>query len=258
MPTNREQWFADVLRAGLETKVLAEPDILAHATPAVLIQNLPKDLLVKVFDAGLATGTMSPTTVVQNVPPDDLAAHVPPGVIWACIAAAAERAGIPSGETAKRGNETAARDFVRRVIDDGLVSNVMTPQDVVHHVNAKVLGHFPEPLTIRLLEASLKAGKMNPELIIDTLGTVEIAKHAPTEVTWACIARIGERSVSDRAATVSAPNMAERAVTVPGVGDVKPGPRLEFLDEDDVASVILELDEQPSPPKRPNPPTAKP
>ncbi len=188
-PSNREQWFADVLRAGLETRILAEPDILAHATPAVLIASLPKDVVVRLLDATLVTGVMSPEAVVQTAGPEILAAHVPQPVIWECLAAAAARAGF-AGDGAPESE--GAREFLRRSLDQALTHGIATPKDVVDDVNATVIGHhFPDALKTKLLEVSLAAGKMNPELILETLGTEAIARHAPTHVVWACRARTG-------------------------------------------------------------------
>src|SRR5215212_5770737 len=164
--SNRELWFADVLRAGLETRVLAEPDILAHATPAVLIASLPKDIVVRLLDSTLTTGAMSPQAVVQTATPDVLAAHVPQPVIWDCIASAAQRAGF-AGDGAPEA--AGAREFLRRALEQALTHGVATPKDVVDEVNATIIGHhFPDALKTKLLEVSLAAGKMNPELILET------------------------------------------------------------------------------------------
>ena len=75
MSTGREQWFADVLTAGLDTRVVVEPDIVAHVTPAVLASSMPRDVIVKLFDAALASGTMSPVAVVETATPALLAAQ---------------------------------------------------------------------------------------------------------------------------------------------------------------------------------------
>jgi hypothetical protein len=223
MPTTREQWFADVLQAGLETHVLGEPDILAHATPAVLIAALPRDVMVRVLDDALSAGTISPSAVVKTATPALLAQHVAAEVVWACIAAAATRAGIPdTAGTAKDG----AREFLRRVLDAGLRTTAITAKDLVQHVDAKVLGYsFPDALTTKLLEVSLASGKLTPEIVVDTLGIDAIAKHAPTHVMWACIAKAGEP--------------AAKPVEMP-----PPKQKLEFV-EDDVASVLVDLEEAP-------------
>ena len=145
-PSNRQLWYADVLRAGLDTAIFDEPDILAHATPAVLIGSLPKDVVVKLLGATLATGAMSPEAVVATASPDILAEHVPSPVIWACFVAAADRAGIPGDAVASSGS----REFLRRALDRALAHGVSNAKDVVDDVNATVIGHhFPDGLTTR-------------------------------------------------------------------------------------------------------------
>lgn len=90
----RQAWFARVMESGLENQVFAPSDVLAHATPDVLANNLPPDLLSKVLSASLAAGTMTPERVLETVTPDVMSKHVPHDVLWACIAAAAARAGV--------------------------------------------------------------------------------------------------------------------------------------------------------------------
>ena len=58
-------------------------------------------------------------------------------------------------------------------------------------VTAGVLGHLPEGLPSKVLEAAPAAGNHSPELVVDTLGTEAIAKHAPTPVLWSCFVTAG-------------------------------------------------------------------
>lgn len=242
--SNREQWFSDVLRAGLETRILAEPDILAHATPAVLIGSLPKDVVVRLLDATLATGTMSPEAVVRTATPDLLAAHVPQPVIWECLAAAAQRAGFAGDGLPEA---AGAREFLRRALDHALTHGITTPKDLIEDVDAAVLGHhFPDALKTKLLEASLAAGKMNPELILETLGTEAITAHAPTHIIWACLARTGSPPSPGAREAAAKPTPAPQAQAQPSPPPLPPPappkPSLELLD-DNVASLFVELDD---------------
>lgn len=257
MLSGRERWFADILQAGLDTRVLAEPDILAHVTPAVLAGSLPKDVLVKLFDAALTSGTISPQAVLKVATPELIAEHVKGPLVWACFVAAAERAGIAKGT-----DDAQARELLRRAVGAGLRETVLMPDDVVRHVDAKVLGHhFPDALTTKLLEVSLAAGKMNPELIVETLGVEAIAKHAPTPVVWACLVELAQSLLAEEA---PAPKPADAFTLAAKPGAAATGavarptpPTLEFLD-DDVASVLVDLDaaDSPAPPKRSRSPSA--
>jgi hypothetical protein len=71
----------------------------------------------------------------------------------------------------------------------------------------------------RVLEVSLAAGKMTPELIVETLGVEELAANAPRDV-WVSLAKAGEAIAAVHA----------------------PAPTLEVLDEE-VSSVLVELED---------------
>jgi hypothetical protein len=221
----REQWFAEMLQAGLDTHVLAESDVLAHATPTVLIGSMPKDLLAQMLDAALASGTMSAKSVVQTATPKHLADHVALPVLWSCIAAGATRAKLADADGKP---DDSAREFLRRALDAGLRHGVIAPPQVVQHVNAKVIATaLPDALTTKLLEVSLATGKLTPEIVVDTIGVEAIAKHAPAPVVWACLAGAGEAREEAKPAPAPAKD---------------PVKSFDFLD-DEVQSVIVELDD---------------
>src|SRR4051794_38027397 len=90
----RQAWFARMVESGLEHDIFRPSDVLAHATPDILANHLPPELLSKVLAASLAAGAMTPERVLETVTPELLAKHLPHEVLWACIAAAAERAGV--------------------------------------------------------------------------------------------------------------------------------------------------------------------
>ena len=90
----RKAWFANVVKSGLDNQIINPTDVLAHATPDVLANHLPPELLSKVLQASLAAGSMTPDRVLETITPDVLAMHIPHEVLWACISAAAARAGV--------------------------------------------------------------------------------------------------------------------------------------------------------------------
>lgn len=234
MQRGRERWFAEVLQAGLETRVLEAPEILLHVTPAVLAKSMPRDVLVRMFDAALTTGTISPTEIVETVTPDLLAEHVPPSLIWECVVAAAERADIPKGT-----DDKSARDFLRRAVDAALDTGVLTAPKLVRHVDPQVLvNHLPDVLTASLIEMSLAAGRMNPELIVDTVGVDAIAAHAPTTVIWACLSELGQGLVDFKEPKVE-PLVQTIPPPPPGA---KPKLALEYMD-DSVVSLQVDVEE---------------
>lgn len=104
-PEAREQWFARMMEAGLKEKIFEPADVLDHATPEVLANHLPPDLMSKVLQTSLAAGSMTPERVIEAITPDLMAKHLPHDVLWSCISNAADRAGISGDYRAARGLE---------------------------------------------------------------------------------------------------------------------------------------------------------
>jgi hypothetical protein len=94
MSEPRQRWFAQMMESGLEEKIFDSNDVLRHATPEVLANHLPADLMSKVLAASLAAGAMTPDRVLETVTPEVMSRHLPHDVLWSCIASAAERAGV--------------------------------------------------------------------------------------------------------------------------------------------------------------------
>lgn len=249
MSTGRPQWFADVVRAGLDTAVLTEADVLRHVPPAVLVAEMPQTVMVDVLGKALAAGAITPKSVLATVTPELLAEHVAHKLLWACLTEAGDTAGLPRGDTAAATD--AARDFLRRAIDRGIATGVMPPKQIIGHVTAAVLGHsFPDELKTKLLEVTLESGVMTPEVVVDTLGVEAIARHAPTKVLWACIA---ETAAATAGASPGARDQmrgeiaSDRAVTVPAADKLAslapPSTRLEIVDDDVLDALQVDLDE---------------
>jgi hypothetical protein len=90
----RQHWFRRMMEAGLGEKIFEPADVLAHATPEVLANHLPPDLMSRVLQTSLAAGSMTPERVIETVTPELMARYVPHEVLWECIASAAERSGM--------------------------------------------------------------------------------------------------------------------------------------------------------------------
>ena len=87
-----QRWFAEMLKAGIEQRLLGPSDILAHATPMMLAAHLPANLIAEVFQNALAAESMTPDVIFETLTPELLARYIPHQALWACIASGAERA----------------------------------------------------------------------------------------------------------------------------------------------------------------------
>jgi hypothetical protein len=228
------QWFTALVQAGLETRFLTEKDLLAHATPSVLIASLPRDVLAGVFDSALGSGKMTPESILASVTTETLVEHAPASTTWACLAGAAERKGLASAGATSVADAAGVTEMLRRGLTAGLSLGVLTPADVVREVTPKILlAQFPDTVSVKLFEASLTAGVMNPALVVDTVGIEALAKHAPVQV-WAVLAVAGY-AISTGAREIHA---------TPGRK-----PPAEVID--DIASVLVDLDETVKPEPKP-------
>lgn len=90
----RQRWFTHILQAGLEEKIWGPTHVLSFVTADVLAHNLPPELMSKVLSSSLASGSMTPDKLLELLTPEVLAEHIPLEVLWSCVAAGAERAGI--------------------------------------------------------------------------------------------------------------------------------------------------------------------
>lgn len=99
MPTEaRQRWFAEILKAGLEERVFGPVDVLAHVTPEILARHLPAEVMSNVLTSALEGGSMTPERVLEAASPEVLAEHIPHEALWACVAEAAERAGLSESD----------------------------------------------------------------------------------------------------------------------------------------------------------------
>ena len=95
MPSEaRERWFTSMLEAGLTQFIFEPADVLAEASPEVLANHLPPELMSRMLQASLAAGSMTPERVLETVTPELLSKHVPHEVLWQCISHAATRSGM--------------------------------------------------------------------------------------------------------------------------------------------------------------------
>jgi hypothetical protein len=94
----------------------------------------------------------------------------------------------------------ANRRFLHEAIKRGLELEVITPADMLAHVTPDVLAHhLPIALKARLLQTSLNADRMTPQLVVDTVGIAAMVEHAPMATLWACVRACTARQLQEPA-----------------------------------------------------------
>jgi hypothetical protein len=88
------------------------------------------------------------------------------------------------------------KSFFVATLQSALDLGIATPDDILKHVTPDVLAaQLPKPLWARLLTACLGAPRVDSQLVIETIGIPNLCEHVPTNVIWACIAEVGNRTL---------------------------------------------------------------
>jgi len=97
-----------MLGVGLDQKLLAPSQLVVHVTPEVLAHHLPPDAMTRVLASALSAGQRgeqaTPERLFESLSPDVLVDSVPLEVLWRCLDAAAERAGIAGDRSGEGGH----------------------------------------------------------------------------------------------------------------------------------------------------------
>jgi hypothetical protein len=90
------------------------------------------------------------------------------------------------------------RNFLEVALTIGMETQIIAPADVLRHIEPDVLAsHLPDDAKTSLLAASIKAGKMDPNLVFETLTPQVFAEHMPVHMLWSCIAEAADRVLKD-------------------------------------------------------------
>lgn len=90
------------------------------------------------------------------------------------------------------------RNFLEVALSVGMETQIIAPADVLRHIAPDVVAsHLPDDAKTALLAASIKAGKMDPNLVFETLSPQVFAEHMPVHMLWACLAEAATRVLKD-------------------------------------------------------------
>src|SRR5438105_4800646 len=92
--------------------------------------------------------------------------------------------------------ETSITRFFVEALASAIDLGMATPDDVLKHVTPDVLAqHLPRKIWAKLLAACLAAPRVNAEVVVDTIGMVDLCEHVPKAILWACLAEIAQRAL---------------------------------------------------------------
>jgi hypothetical protein len=86
--------------------------------------------------------------------------------------------------------------FFVDALSGALELGLATPEDVMKHVTPDVLAaHLPRALWAKLLGACLAAPRVDPRLIVDTIGVVDLCANVPGTLLWSILADVAARAL---------------------------------------------------------------
>ena len=181
-------WLSYTIDEALRLGVFAPANLLTHASPEVLAEHLPRDLMVKVFASAFSTGRLTPEGILAVAPPSTLVRHVAASILWACVREAAHRNGIDAAASALPKGKTPARTWLGNVLRAGLDRGIFTPGDVARHIPPRDwVREVPIELVAKMIGAGLTRPNFDPVLALEILTPEAIGEHVAPNLAWAVV-----------------------------------------------------------------------
>ncbi len=202
-------WLGYALQEGIKHGLTDAREMLAHATPEVLVAQLPRDLTTQLISGALKTGRLTPESVLEVAPPAVLAEHLESSVVWSCLRDAAEAANLTTvGGTASAAGKRWMGDILGRAISDGLTS----ADEVVKHVPPhEWVKDAPPHVVSEMLAHGLAKGAFDPKLALEHLTPEIMAEHISPPLVWACIVDAAQKTFGLGDARAQASDTLEKA-----------------------------------------------
>jgi hypothetical protein len=196
-------WLAFALEESLRRSLFSPKDILVHASPEVLVAQLPHQVISELLARALATGTFSAAQVIETAPPALMAEYLAPDLIWRCLQDVADRAGLTKKGSART---ASARQWLAGVLQRALDSQLLKPADVLRHLPpGEFVGAAPLAVVAELIKNGLTRGSFDPAMVLQHLTPTVIAENLETALAWACISEAASRQFALDGVTVVTP-----------------------------------------------------
>ena len=84
--------------------------------------------------------------------------------------------------------DSAQQKWFAHMLEVGLETKVVTPALLLSHVGPDILAHhLPPEVLSRLLAASLAAGVMTADGLLETLTPGTLSENVPLDLLWRCL-----------------------------------------------------------------------
>lgn len=199
-------WLGFALEEGLKLGITDAQEVIAFATPDVLVAQLPHDVTSELLTRALAAGAITPGSVLETAPPNVLAEHLESEILWRLLVEAATRAQlVQKGGASNDDGKAWLGSILQHALDNALI----TPQDVMKFVPpSEFVRDAPLAVMAEMIRTGLTKGNFDPELVLVHLTPKVMAENLQTSLLWACIADAVQRHF-EIGATPSQPQAAK-------------------------------------------------
>lgn len=193
-------WLAFALEDSLKRSLYSPKDILVHASPEVLVAQLPHQVISEILTRALSSGSFSAAAVIETAPPALLSEYLPPELIWSCLRDVADRGGLSK----KGATRTASsKQWLAGVLQRALETELITPADVLRFIPpGEFVGTAPLAVVAELIKNGLTRGSFDPALVLQYLTPAVIAESLETALAWGCISEAVARRFELEVTTV--------------------------------------------------------
>lgn len=92
------------------------------------------------------------------------------------------------------------REWMQIILQEALNLGILEPDDVLRHVDPKVLAtDLPPQLVASLLQTGLDLGTFHANMVVEHLGPGNLATHIPLSVLWNCVQEAAKTIVREHA-----------------------------------------------------------
>ena len=185
----RLSWLAFVYDSAIKHGVFRPADVVVHATPEVLAKDLPKELLIRMFEVAFDTGKLTPEGMLGVTPPATLVKHIAPSILWETVRDAATRHGIASASAnVPKTGKTPLRSWIAEVIANGLERELFTPADVTRHIPpGEWVKDVPLEVVAKMIASGLTRPSFDPRLALEHLTPQVIGEYVAPHLAWGVI-----------------------------------------------------------------------
>lgn len=185
----RLAWLSSVFDSAIKHGVFRPADVITHATPDVIARDLPRELVIRIFEVAFDAAKLTPEGILGVAPPATLTRHMAPGILWEVVRDAAIRHGIAiAGTSVPKTGKTPLRNWLAEVIAAGLEREIFTPADVTRHIPpGEWVKDVPLEVVARMIAAGLTRPQFDPKLALEYLTPQIIGEYLAPSLSWALI-----------------------------------------------------------------------